>query len=293
MTLSREVWNKVRRIQIRTSRAVTDLFAGAYHSTFRGRGMQFEDVREYQPGDDVRAIDWNVTARMQYPYIKNFREERELTVMLVVDVSASCLFGSHGQRKQDRLTEIGAVLALSAVRNHDKVGLLLFSDRIERYIAPKKGTNHVLRLIRELLVAKPAGEGTDVAVALQYLARVQPRRGVCFLMSDFIIPPCERALTLAARRYDLTGICLTDGSEIDFPNAGILSVRDLESGRRVLVDTSQPAVREQLRRRALSRIAATRELAWRAGAAFVDLRTHADYVAQLQQAFERRDKKNR
>jgi uncharacterized protein (DUF58 family) len=291
--IGKEIWSKVRRIQVRTCRAVTDAFAGAYQSAFKGRGMQFADVREYQPGDDVRAIDWNVTARMQLPYVKRFQEERELTVMLVVDVSPSCLFGSQGVSKQERVTEIASVLALSATRNQDRVGLLLFTDRVEAFIPPAKASAHVMRLIRGLLTVQPEGKGTDIGVALRHLFRVQPRRGVCFLLSDFLSKPCEQAVAVAARQYDLTTICLTDRAELDFPKVGLLRVKDLETGVFITVDSSHPKVRDHLKRSTQERIDAVRKVTRRCGASFIDLRAQDDYVAQLQQAFEEKEKASR
>lgn len=284
MEIPREVLKSIRAIQIRTGRVVTELFAGAYHSAFKGRGMEFEDVREYQPGDEVQSIDWNVTARMDYPYVKNFREERELTVMLVIDLSASGRFG-----KKRLIAEIGALLALAAQRGGDKIGLLLFTDRVEKYLAPKKGINHVQRLIRELLLFEPEGEGTDIGVALSHLARIHRRRGVCFLISDFLAPDATRELTLAAKRYDLISLCITDPKEIEFPDVGLISLRDLESGVSRLVDTSRPEVRSHLRQRASERIEGIRGLMHRVRGSFVDVRTDSDYVSLLRDCFALRE----
>lgn len=291
MKSTQELWNQVRRIQLKTSQVVTDIFAGAYQSAFKGRGMQFEDVREYQLGDDVRSIDWNVTARMQYPYVKNFREERELTVMLAVDISRSCLFGSAELRKQDRLAEIASVLALSAIRNHDKIGLLLFSDQVESFIPPSKGMGHVMRLIRHLLTPHARGKLTDMDAALRHLFRIQPRRGICFLLSDFQTPPGDAAMGVAARRYDLINICLTDPSELDVPDVGLLPMRDLESGKFVMVDTASSQVRGAIRRASEARIQAAQQMSTRSGATFIDLRGQTDYVTELQRALECKEKR--
>jgi len=284
-----EVLKKIRAIQIRTSRQVTDLFAGAYHSAFKGRGMEFEDVREYQFGDEVTSIDWNVTARMNAPYIKNYREERELRVMLVVDLSASGRFGSSGKGKREMIVEIAALLALVAQRNGDKIGLLLFTDRVEKYLAPSRGMGHIQRVIRELLLFEPEGEGTDIAAAMGYLGRIHRRRGICFLLSDFLAPDASSELSIAAKRYDLISLCITDPKEIDFPDVGLISLRDLESGVRRLIDTSKDEVRGQLRAEATGRIESVRSLMHRVRGTFIDLRTDGDYLAQLRSCFARRE----
>lgn len=291
MEIPREVLKNIRSIQIRTGRIVTELFAGSYHSAFKGRGVEFEDVREYQPGDEVQSIDWNVTARMDYPYIKNFREERELTVMLVVDLSASARFGTGRKEKRELIAEISALLALAAQRSGDRVGLLLFTDRVESYLAPKKGVGHIQRLIRELLLFEPKGEGTDIGGALNHLSRIHRRRGICFLLSDFLAPDATRELTLAAKRYDLVSLCITDPKEIDFPDMGLVALRDLESGLSRLVDSSPIEVRERLRRQTEERIEGLRGLMERVRGSFVDLRTDADYLAPLRGCFARRERR--
>ena len=283
-----ELFQKVRRIQIRTARRVTDAFAGAYYSAFRGRGMEFEDVREYQVGDDVRNIDWNVTARLQTPHVKSFREERELSVTLVVDISPSLLFGTVSRQKREYIAEMAAVLALSAIKNNDKISLILFTDEVEVYLPPKRGLSHVLRVIRELLVYAPRKRGTDIGVALQYLGRLQRRRGVCFLISDFMAPLAKRELRLTAKRFDLIGLGVTDPREVAFPDLGLLRVRDLESGRDSLVDTSVAAVRDGLAERAEGRLTDACSAIVQAGGRFVDIRTDRDYLASLQRCFHQR-----
>ena len=243
----KELLKKVRRIQISTKHAVNDVFAGQYHSTFKGRGMEFDEVREYVPGDDVRSIDWNVTARTGAPHIKKYVEEREMTVMLVVDVSASHLFGSGTQMKRDLTAEVAAVLAFSAIRNNDRIGLILFAEEVEKYIPPKKGTRHVLRLIREMLTYEPRGKGTNVVPALDYLNHVSTRRNVTFLISDFMFSDeYEQVLRISARRHDLISVIIADKREIAWPDVGVINWRDAETGETVMVDTSSRKVREQL-----------------------------------------------
>lgn len=247
-TNHKELLKKVRRIEIKTRHAVNDVFAGRYHSTFKGRGMEFDEVREYVPGDDIRAIDWNVTARTGVPHIKKFVEEREMTVMLLVDVSGSNDFGSTTQLKRDLAAEIAAMLAFSATRNNDRIGLILFSDRIEKYIPPSKGTAaHVLRLIREVLDCQPLSRLTDVQPALDFLNHTQSRKAVTFLISDFIFPAnCDKALKITARRHDLIAVAIADRREQAWPKAGLVEWNDPESEQRVLVDTSSAAVRNAL-----------------------------------------------
>ena len=276
--LSREKIREIRRIEIRSKRAVSDLFAGRYHSVFKGQGMEFQEVREYSPGDDIRAIDWNVTARHGTPFVKVFREERELTVMLLVDVSASTRYASGSQSKRetsagafvsDRLVlslnsaarlkldiaaEVAAVLAFSAISNHDRVGLILFSDRVEKFLPPAKGTPHILRIISEILDTTPASPRTDIAPALEYLNRVIRRRSVAFLLTDFVAPPCDNLLRVTARRHDLVAIGISDPAEFALPDAGFVDFHDPETGRRVLVDTSYAPAR---------RAWAARQSAWR------------------------------
>jgi uncharacterized protein (DUF58 family) len=259
--LSREQLRAVRKIQIRTSHLVSDLFAGQYQSVFKGRGMEFAEVRLYQPGDDVRTIDWNVTARTGTPHVKRFAEERELTVMLVVDASGSTVFGSRRQTKQALAAELGALLAFSAITNNDKVGLLMFTDRIELAVPPRKGNRHVLRVIREILSHRPAGIGTDIPTALEHLGRVTKRRSVLFLVSDFLTPGWKRALRLASRRHDVIAVVLEDPREAELPDVGLIELEEAETGERYVVDTGDWRVREAVARQAaLARAERDREL---------------------------------
>ncbi len=253
-----KILKKVRQIEIRTRRMVTDAMAGHYNSVFKGQGMDFEEVRSYTPGDDVRSIDWNVTAKMGHPFVKRFREERELTLMLVVDVSASGDYGSRMESKREYAAEMAGVLAFSAIRNNDKVGLLLFTDRIEAFIPPQKGRQHVLRIIRELLFFEPQSSGTDVKKALDYLNRILKRKAVTFLISDFLVRDAfrparirsqytelYRSLTLTDRRHDLIVIRISDPRECALPNVGIVTLEDAETGRLIEVDTGSAQVRSQ------------------------------------------------
>ncbi|MCK6457617.1 MAG: DUF58 domain-containing protein [Phycisphaerae bacterium] len=287
--IPKELLKKVRRIHIRTLHMANDVFAGQYHSAFKGRGMEFEEVREYEPGDDVRTIDWNVTARAGRPFVKRFREERELTVLLVVDVSKSLAFGTHVQLKRELVAEVCATLAFSAIRNNDKIGFIGFSDRIERYIPPKKGTSHVLRVIRELLTIQPRGRGTDVAEALEYLNRVTRRRAVVFVVSDFEARDYESALRIARRRHDVIPICVADVREIELPNVRLVELVDGETGERVTVDTASAAFREEYRRRAQSEMDARRRTFQRMKIDSIDLRTGDSFVEPLQRFFHARE----
>ncbi|MFM8715439.1 MAG: DUF58 domain-containing protein, partial [Spartobacteria bacterium] len=229
----KEILKKIRRIELRTRRLVNSIFAGQYHSVFKGRGMNFEEVREYAPGDEIRSIDWNVTARMNVPYIKKFTEERELTVMLLVDVSASGLFGSIELSKRELAAEVASILAFSAINNNDKVGLLLFTNEVELFIPPKKGRLHTLRLIREMLYFEPKGRGTNLAGALDYMNRVTSRRAVVFMISDFMAPDFTKALTVTSRRHDLVAMPVTDPGESDLPDVGIVTLEDAETGAQI------------------------------------------------------------
>jgi len=246
-----ELLKRVRRIEIRSRRLVNSLFLGQYHAVFRGRGIEFSEVREYVPGDEVRSIDWNVTARLNAPFVKKFVEERELTVLLLVDVSASGAFGTVPQTKREVAAEIAALLALSAINNQDRVGLIAFTDRVEKYVAPAKGPRHVLRLVRELLALEPEGRATRIAAALDYASRMLSRRAVVFVISDFIdAGDYDAALRVLARRHDLVAIALTDPRELELPDVGIVALEDAESGETVLVDTSDAAARALYREQA-------------------------------------------
>ena len=281
---------KVRKIEIKTRGLSTHLFTGGYHSAFKGRGMSFSEVRMYYPGDDVRAIDWNVTARSGDPYVKVFEEERENTVMLMVDVSGSAIFGSHAQFKEEFLTEICAVLAFSAIANNDKVGVVLFSDRIELFIPPKKGKTHILRIIREVLNAEPTGRGTDLNGALQFMQNVLKKRSICFVMSDFLAEKYQDALRVTARRHDCIGIHCWDPLEREIPDVGILRVADAETGEQTWVDTTSARLRYQYARRFDEHMAHTKQSFRQAGADLVSLRTDRPYVQTLLQFFSQRSK---
>jgi uncharacterized protein (DUF58 family) len=246
--IPRELLKKIRRIEIHTSHSVNDVFAGQYHSAFKGLGIEFQEVREYQPGDEVRTIDWNVTARHGRPFIKLFREERELTVFLLVDVSRSHLFGTAGQVKRELAAELGATLAFSAIKNNDKVGLICFADRVEKFVPPKKGAQHVLRVIRELLVTQSAGRETNIGAALMHLDRVTRRRAVVFVISDFQDAGYEAHLRAAKRRHDVIPVVVTDPREQAMPNIGLVELADLEAGRSVLVDTGSRRWRREYER---------------------------------------------
>ncbi|MGH7444251.1 MAG: DUF58 domain-containing protein, partial [Longimicrobiales bacterium] len=285
----------------RTRGLVASLFSGEYHSVFRGQGMEFAEVREYEAGDDVRNIDWNVTARIGTPYVKKHIEERELTVMLLVDLSGSEQFGTHGRFKAELAAEIAAVLALSAVRNNDRVGLLIFTDRIEHVVPPRKGRRHVLRLIRDVLAFRPRGRGTDVAGALDYAARVLPHRGILFVLSDFVpaggvaddSPPWEKTLKLVAQRHDLVAIRITDDAETNLPDAGLLMLRDPETGELTGVDTSRASIRARYVELIDRERTAVRRVFRRVGVDEVEVRTGASYVVPLLAFFRRRERQGR
>jgi len=245
-TISKEILKKVRRIQIQTSWLVTDILAGEYHSTFKGMGMEFSEVREYVPGDDIRTIDWNVTARMNKPFVKQFVEERELTVILMVDVSASGSYSSARQTRTEIAAELSSVLALSAIQNNDKVGVLLFSDEVEKFIPPKKGKSHVLRVIREVLSFESRGAGTNINEALEYLNKTIRRKAVVFLISDFLDEGFERSLRIARRRHDLVCIDLKDPRDRELPDIGLVQLEDAETGEICLVDSSDADTRKAL-----------------------------------------------
>ncbi|MGB8656354.1 MAG: DUF58 domain-containing protein [Candidatus Zixiibacteriota bacterium] len=248
--LPKEIISKVRRIEIRTKRLVNDVFSGEYHSIFKGRGMEFEEVREYQPGDDVRIIDWNVTARYGFPYIKKFKEERELTVMLLVDASSSGEFGTALRMKGEIAAELCSVLAFSAIKNNDRVGMIIFTDRVEKYVPPKKGSSHVLRLIREVLYFKPQHQRTDINCALEYLGRVIKRRSVVFLVSDFLSGGYDKMLAIANKKHDLVAIKVTDPRETELPDVNFIELEDTETGEQILIDTRSPEVRKSFEERA-------------------------------------------
>lgn len=246
---TKELLKKVRQLEIRTRGLVNQVFSGEYHSAFKGRGMEFSEVREYQYGDDMRMIDWNVTARFNHPFVKIFEEERELTVMLVVDMSGSQFFGSQSSLKRDIALELSAILAFSAMKNNDKVGLIIFTDRIEKFVPPRKGRGHALRIVRELLSFEPERPATSIRTALEYLNHVQKKRGIVFVISDFIDSGYEAALRIAGRRHDLIGVVLQDPREKELPKVGLMHLRDAESGMTRLIDTSDERVRFTYRQR--------------------------------------------
>ena len=290
--IPKDLIKKIRRIQIRTSHMADDVLAGQYHSAFKGQGMEFEEVREYTPGDDIRSIDWNVTARQGRPFIKRFREERELTVMLLADVSASQGFGTAGQLKRELAAEVGATLAFSAIRNNDKVGLIGFSDGIERYVKPDKGTRHVLRVIRELLTLTARGRGTNIAAALEYLNRVARRRCVVFLISDFQDKGFDSALRVARRRHDVVSICIGDPREAEMPPVRFIELEDAETGRRVIVDTASAAFRRQFRHAAISRAETRKRDLRRLRSDSIELTTGQSFVEPLIRFFHARETRN-
>ena len=295
--IPREILRKVRQIEIRTNRIVADSLAGHYHSVFKGRGMDFDEVREYVPGDEVRAIDWNVTARAARPFVKKFTEERELTLLLVVDVSASGDFGSGERSKREVAAELASVLALSATRNNDKVGLVLFTDGIELYIPPKKGRRHVLRVVREILFFRPVQRGTDLGQALRFASRMLPRRAVVFLVSDFqgvgldaaLESPARRALRQVARRHDLVAVCMRDPREQALPDAGRVVLQDAETGEVVEVDTGSGRVRERFAAAARERQDNLRRLLNSEAVDSLVLSTAEPWLSALLAFFERRE----
>lgn len=286
-----ELIKRVKKVEIKTRGLTKHLFTGSYHSAFKGRGMSFSEVRQYHFGDDVRSIDWNVTARTGEPHLKVFEEERELTVMLMVDISGSSFFGSSAVSKQELLTEICAALAFSADSNNDKVGLLLFSDQVELYLAPKKGRQHTLRMIRELLNVKPGDRGTDLAGAVQFTRNVLKKRSVCFLLSDFWAESYEPALRVLARRHDCVGIHCWDTRERELPDVGLLQIRDAETGITSWVDSTDPAMRTQYRDRFDQNLQRANAAFRRAGADFLSLNTRESYGAALMHFFEKRARK--
>lgn len=281
----------IRRIQIITTQLATDVLAGAYRSAFKGRGMEFEEVREYQPGDEIRTIDWNVTARMNHPYVKLFREERDLTVILMVDISASMRFGSAERAKSALVAEIGAVLAFSAIKNNDRVGLILFSDTVEKYVPPRKGTRHVLRLIRELLFAEPSHRASDLAGAFAFLGKVQSRRGICFLLSDFLCPECKHDAVLIAKKHDLIAICLRDPKENQISALGLTKLADLETGKEELLDTSDAVVQKGFSEAIAAQQKKFETLIKQSGAGWISLVTDKPYVHSFKRFFQMRQRR--
>ncbi|WP_430968673.1 DUF58 domain-containing protein [Spongiimicrobium sp. 2-473A-2-J] len=285
---TKELLKKVRKIEIKTRRLSDHIFGGEYHSTFKGRGMTFSEVRQYQFGDDVRSIDWNVTARYNEPYVKVFEEERELTMMLMVDVSGSELFGTSNQFKKDIITEISATLAFSAMQNNDKAGLVLFSDEVELFIPPKKGKSHVLRIIRELLEFTPKSRQTNIAEALKYLTNVMKKKAIVFVLSDFIAEDYERTLKITGNKHDVTGIRVYDQREEAIPNLGMVQMRDAETGTLQLVNTQSRKVRMAYKKYHQERVDYFEDTFTKSGCGILSCRVDESYVKKLLGYFKRR-----
>lgn len=283
-----ELIKKVRKIEIKTKGLSNQIFSGSYHSAFKGRGMAFTEVREYQFGDDIRSIDWNVTARFNHPYVKIFEEERELTVMLLIDVSGSNAFGSQLRFKEDMITEIAAVLAFSAINNNDKVGVIFFSDTIEKFIPPKKGTSHILRIIRELIDFKPRQSGTDIAQALRYMRNVIKKKSIAFVISDFQDRNFDEALSIVGKKHDLVCIRVYDKAERALPDAGLLRIKDAETGRLLWLDTSSSRVRQGLEKWQKEQDAYLKTVFSKAGVDNTAIATDMDYVPPLVKLFRKR-----
>lgn len=284
-----ELLKKVRKIEIKTKGLSNQIFSGEYHSAFKGRGMAFSEVREYAPGDDVRTIDWNVTARLRTPYVKVFEEERELSVMLVVDVSASGQFGTHKQFKQDLITELCAVIAFSAAQNNDKIGIIFFSDKIEKFIPPKKGKTHILRIIRELVNMEPQQKGTNIELALKYLSNIIKKKSITFLISDFYdIHKFSDAMKVANRKHDLVALRVNDAHESKLPDVGLVKLRDNETGKLMWVDTSNKAFRKQMEVNHLKFEAELRDIFNKAGVDYTTINTQEGYIKPLMNLFKKR-----
>jgi len=283
-----ELLKKVRKIEIKTRGLSRHLFSGEYHSAFKGRGMSFSEVRDYHYGDDVRNIDWNVTARTGTPHVKIFEEERELTVMLLIDMSPSSFFGTVSQLKNEMITEICAVLAFSAINNNDKVGVAFFADEVEKFIPPKKGKQHILRIIRELIDFEPEGKGTDIGTTLEYFNNVVKKRSICFILSDFLSMGYEAPLRIAARRHDIVGLNIIDPREEELPQIGLLRAQDAETGEIRWIDTSSHRLREEYSRWHREHLEYFKLAFKKSGADVVNIRTNESYVDALQQFFQKR-----
>ncbi|MBP9855249.1 MAG: DUF58 domain-containing protein [Candidatus Omnitrophica bacterium] len=302
--ISKELLRKIKQIEISTSRLVTDVFAGQYHSVFKGQGIEFDEVREYQPGDDVRSIDWNVTARTGTPHIKKFIEERELTVMILVDASASSKFASINELKSQLAAEISALLALSAIKNNDKVGLIIFTDEIELFIPPRKGKGHVLRLIREVLYFQPKGKSTNIQQALEFLSKVTTRKTIAFLISDYFGHGLDKStegydlnfkktISIAHQRHDLIAVTLNDPHELDLPDSGILSLEDAETRELIFVDSSNTNIRKRYRENNLKRIEKREQLFKSLGIDFMNISTKSSYADEVVRFFKKRLREKR
>lgn len=286
-----ELAKKIRYIQISTSKAVNDVLAGEYSSVFKGQGMEFEEVREYAPGDEVRSIDWNVTARMGHPFVKRFVEERELTVMFLVDLSASGDFGSSGKLKNEVAAEVCALLAFSAIKNNDKVGLIVFTDTVELFVPPAKGTSHVLRVIRDLLNFKPRQARTDIAEGIEYLGRVTNKRSVVFLVSDFLESDFEKPLRIVGRKHDVIAVSITDPVEVVMPNVGLVELEDAETGELIQIDTGSAAFRKRYAGLGADRKGKLGELFRSMGVDLIEIMTNRDYVRDLVKFFRVRERR--
>lgn len=284
-----EIIKKVRRVEIKTKKLSNHVFSGEYHSSFKGKGMAFSEVRKYEPGDDVRDIDWNVTAKLHEPYVKVFEEERELTMMLMVDVSASGHFGTQSLEKRELITEFCAVLAFSAMNNNDKVGLILFSNDVEKFIPPKKGKSHVLRIIRELIEFEPTEKGTNISAALSFMFRVMKKQCISFLVSDFVDSNYEKEIQIASKKYDLTGVRIYDKAEENMPNLGFVELLDKESGTTHWVDTNSKKVKTNYKAWYLEKTEYCQNALQRSGADLIHLRTDDSYVKKLLAFFKRRN----
>ncbi len=289
--IPKEVIRKIRHIQITTSRKVTNVFAGQYQSVFKGAGMEFDEVREYTPGDEIRSIDWNVTARMGHPFIKKFTEERELTIMLVLDVSMSNRYGTKGRLKSDLAAELCSVIAFSAVQNSDKIGMLTFSDKVEQYIPPRKGMRHVLRVIREALYNNAEGTGTDLNLILEHLNRVTKRNTITFIISDFMAPDFKKNLTITNKRHDVIAVDITDPSEKRLPSAGMVKVHDSETGDKFLIDTSNPGVRRKYEDNTSRFDIWKKDVFSSSGVDSIEIMTDSSYVQPLIHFFKMRERR--
>ena len=291
--IPKEILKTIRRIQITTSRMVEDVFAGQYQSVFKGQGMEFEEVREYQPGDEIRSIDWNVTARTGRPFVKKYIEERELTLMILLDMSGSSYFGTVNKLKSQLAAEVCSVLAFSATHNNDKVGLIAFTDTVEKFVPPRKGLLHVLRVVREALYFEPQGKGTDIVAAIEYLNRVTTRKTVTFVISDFYDSGFKKPLSISNKRHDVIAITITDPREIDLPNVGIVKLDDAESGESYLIDTSDASLRETFRKNSASKLKAREKLFNSIGVDHIDIRTDVPYAKSLYTFFRMRERRRR
>lgn len=290
MLTTAEIIKRVKELEIISKKITTHFFTGEYHSAFKGKGMRFREVREYSHGDDVRFIDWNVSARYAHPYTKVFEEERELTVILLIDISASSFFGTVHENKKDMLTEIGAIITFSAINNNDKVGVIFFSDKVEQYIPPKKGKEHALYIVRELLTARPKHNGTNIREALNFFSKSNHQKSIAFVMSDFIDENYEHALRVLGNRHDLIGLKVYDKMDSQLPDIGMIKVQDLESGKAAWLNTSDSMVRYKYHQNFIDQSSLTKTIFKKSGAQLLHIRTDEDYVKILQQFFTRRKK---